>query len=90
MSSVELEKSGAKVEKPTQVAGATPGNLKVEPVDKSPGFSAAVFEEQVPVWKRIWRHSLTQMMLLSVQAFCGPAMDDAIAGLLPNLLCILR
>lgn len=35
----------------------------------------------VPLWKRVWRHSLTQMMLLSVQAFCGPAMSDAIAGL---------
>ncbi|OQD68825.1 hypothetical protein PENDEC_c030G00256 [Penicillium decumbens] len=35
----------------------------------------------VPLWKRVWQHSLTQMMLLSVQAFCGPAMSDAITGL---------
>jgi MFS family permease len=39
------------------------------------------YARTVPRWKRIWQHSLTQMMLLSVQAFCGPAMDDAIAGL---------
>ncbi|KAJ0107791.1 UNC93-like protein 2 [Diaporthe amygdali] len=39
------------------------------------------YRENVPLWKRIWQHSLTQMLLLSVQAFCGPAMDDAIAGL---------
>ncbi|KKY34248.1 hypothetical protein UCDDA912_g05807 [Diaporthe ampelina] len=39
------------------------------------------YRRDVPLWKRIWQHSLTQMMLLSVQAFCGPAMDDAIAGL---------
>jgi len=32
-------------------------------------------------WVRFRQHSLTQMMLLSIQAFCGPAMDDAIAGL---------
>ena len=35
----------------------------------------------VPIWKYIWRHSLTQMILLSIQAFCGPAMSDSIAGL---------
>ncbi|KAI5380428.1 hypothetical protein J4E82_001006 [Alternaria postmessia] len=39
------------------------------------------YARTVPRWKRIWQHSLTQMMLLSVQAFCGPAMADAIAGL---------
>jgi hypothetical protein len=38
------------------------------------------YERSVPLWKRVWQHSLTQMMLLSVQAFCGPAMADAIAG----------
>jgi hypothetical protein len=38
------------------------------------------YERTVPLWKRVWQHSLTQMMLLSVQAFCGPAMADAIAG----------
>jgi hypothetical protein len=35
----------------------------------------------IPMWKYIWHHSLTQMILLSIQAFCGPAMSDAIAGL---------
>ncbi|KAJ4986083.1 major facilitator superfamily transporter [Stagonosporopsis vannaccii] len=39
------------------------------------------YERKVPLWKRVWQHSLTQMLLLSVQAFCGPAMADAIAGL---------
>lgn len=39
------------------------------------------YRSSVPTWKRVYRHSLTQMMLLSVQAFCGPAMWDAIAGL---------
>lgn len=39
------------------------------------------YQKEVPLWKRIHQHSLTQMMLLSVQAFCGPAMADAIAGL---------
>ncbi|KAL7624796.1 hypothetical protein AAE478_004010 [Parahypoxylon ruwenzoriense] len=39
------------------------------------------YRKAVPLWKRIHQHSLTQMMLLSVQAFCGPAMADAIAGL---------
>lgn len=38
------------------------------------------YRHQVPLWKRVWQHSLTQMLLLSVQAFCGPAMDDAISG----------
>lgn len=45
------------------------------------------YRRDVPLWKRIWQHSLTQMMLLSVQAFCGPAMDDAIAGKYPGNLC---
>lgn len=39
------------------------------------------YRRTIPLWKRVWRHSLTQMMLLSVQAFCGPAMSDAISGL---------
>ncbi|KAL2135309.1 hypothetical protein VTI74DRAFT_9077 [Chaetomium olivicolor] len=39
------------------------------------------YRRTVPWWKRAYKHSLTQMMLLSVQAFCGPAMWDAIAGL---------
>ncbi|KAM0421264.1 hypothetical protein ACHAPT_010986 [Fusarium lateritium] len=47
-----------------------------------PDHGTATTEEiSMPRWKRVWQHSLTQMMLLSVQAFCGPAMSDAIAGL---------
>ncbi len=38
------------------------------------------YKRDVPLWRRVWQHSLTQMILLSVQAFCGPAMADAIAG----------
>lgn len=34
----------------------------------------------IPLWKRVWRHSLTQMVILSIQSFCGPAMSDAITG----------
>lgn len=43
------------------------------------------YRQQTPLWKRAWQHSLTQLMLLSVQAFCGPAMDDAIAGKMTSL-----
>ncbi|KPM42517.1 hypothetical protein AK830_g4027 [Neonectria ditissima] len=50
--------------------------LPAPPVD-----AACTTATTMPRWKQIWRHSLTQMMLLSVQAFCGPAMSDAIAGL---------
>lgn len=39
------------------------------------------YRRSVPLWKRVHQHSLTQMMLISVQAFCGPAMSDAIAGM---------
>ena len=38
------------------------------------------YRETVPLWKRVWQHSLTQMILLSIQSFCGPAMSDAITG----------
>ncbi|KAJ4412255.1 hypothetical protein N0V91_000724 [Didymella pomorum] len=56
------------------------------PVDVQVGYTderinMEEYERTVPLWKRVWQHSLTQMMLLSVQAFCGPAMADAIAGL---------
>lgn len=39
------------------------------------------YRQNVSFRKRFYQHSLTQMMLLSMQAFCGPAMADAIAGL---------
>lgn len=44
----------------------------------------AEYRKATPRWERIWRHSFTQMMLLSMQAFCGPAMSDAIQGMLPS------
>lgn len=46
-----------------------------------PGIDMEHYRNTVPLWKRVWQHSLTQMMLLSIQAFCGPAMSDAIAGM---------
>lgn len=52
--------------------------------DNAIGHSAVIdmqhYKDTVPLWKRVWQHSLTQMMLLSIQAFCGPAMADAITG----------
>lgn len=45
-----------------------------------PGVDMEHYRATVPLWKRVWQHSLTQMMLLSIQAFCGPAMSDAITG----------
>ncbi|KAJ5232589.1 hypothetical protein N7468_005545 [Penicillium chermesinum] len=49
--------------------------------DPAPAIDMQEYKATVPLWKRVWQHSLTQMMLLSVQAFCGPAMADAITGL---------
>ncbi|KAE8365746.1 major facilitator superfamily domain-containing protein [Aspergillus caelatus] len=54
-----------------------PPTTPTNTIDQGHGVSI----EAIPLWKRVWRHSLTQMMLLSVQAFCGPAMSDAITGL---------
>ena len=38
------------------------------------------YKNAVPWWKRVYQDSFTQMMLLSMQSFCGQAMADAIAG----------
>lgn len=62
-----------------------------DPHDDTPSFSDNAigqssvidmehYKATVPLWKRVWQHSLTQMILLSIQAFCGPAMADAITG----------
>ncbi|KAJ5161707.1 hypothetical protein N7492_007099 [Penicillium capsulatum] len=53
----------------------------VEITDGAFGVDMEHYKATVPLWKRIWQHSLTQMILLSVQAFCGPATSDAITGL---------
>lgn len=45
------------------------------------------YRQGIPRWKRIYQHSLTQMLLLSVQGFCGPAMADAIAGEAQSQIC---
>ncbi|OCF31995.1 membrane protein [Kwoniella heveanensis BCC8398] len=75
---------------PNTYAGGRDDNLRVVRVNDAPyqhrsplddDFDAVVYRNEVPLWKRIRNHSLTQMMLISIQAFCGPAMADAIAGL---------
>ncbi|KAI9374736.1 major facilitator superfamily domain-containing protein [Aspergillus egyptiacus] len=50
-------------------------------IEHGQGAGVKLDGASMPRWKRIWQHSLTQMILLSIQAFCGPAMSDAIAGL---------
>lgn len=62
---------------------AREGSLDPSPTsatDIAHGVNMDHYRSTVPLWKRVWQHSLTQMMLLSVQAFCGPAMSDAITG----------
>lgn len=54
--------------------------VEAEITDLPHGIDIDEYRATVPLWKRVWQHSLTQMMLLSVQAFCGPAMSDAITG----------
>lgn len=58
--------------------GALPMNATNNAADL---VDMAADRQTVPLYMRIWRNSLTQMFLLSMQAFCGPAMSDAIAGL---------
>lgn len=50
------------------------------PVEGDEQVDMDAYRASVPKWKRVYQNSLTQMLLMSVQAFCGPAMDDAIAG----------
>ncbi|KAK6951504.1 hypothetical protein Daesc_006025 [Daldinia eschscholtzii] len=58
------------------------GSLPMNPTnDADERVDMDTYAKTVPLWKRVHQHSLTQMLLLSVQAFCGPAMADAIAGL---------
>jgi hypothetical protein len=75
---------------PNTYAGGTDDALRTkgdDPLNTVPSYEVVdervnmeEYARTVPKWKRIWQHSLTQMILLSVQAFCGPAMADAIAG----------
>ncbi|CAI7626865.1 unnamed protein product [Penicillium pancosmium] len=58
-----------------------PETQQAELTDLPHGIDVEQYRATVPRWKRIWQHSLTQMVLLSIQAFCGPAMSDAITGL---------
>jgi len=59
--------------------GTLPMNLA--PAEVSEMVDMDAYRQSVPAWKRFYQHSLTQMFLISMQAFCGPAMADAIAGL---------
>jgi hypothetical protein len=34
------------------------------------------YRATVPLWKRVWKHSLTQMLLMSIQVLCRPDMGD--------------
>lgn len=51
-----------------------------DPVEINDRVNMEAYRQSVPLWRRIWQDSFTQMMLISMQAFCGPAMADAIAG----------
>ncbi|OCF62016.1 membrane protein [Kwoniella mangroviensis CBS 10435] len=75
---------------PNTYAGGRDDNLRIKdgalPInasnDAEGDFDMVAYKRDTPLWKRIKDHSLTQMILLSIQAFCGLAMADAIAGLL--------
>lgn len=56
-------------------------NPMVRPEHGDERVDMHAYTKNVPRWKRIYQNSFTQMVLLSVQSFCGPAMADAIAGL---------
>lgn len=64
------------VPNPHDDAPAPPANVS----NRSQGVNTEQYRATVPLWKRVWQHSLTQMILLSIQSFCGPAMSDAITG----------
>lgn len=74
----------AMVDTKTMASQSEHASLPVKPG----AVQEAVIAESYEYWrnlsllKRVWHHSLTQMILLSIQAFCGPAMSDAIAGTL--------
>ncbi|WWC66075.1 uncharacterized protein I303_108697 [Kwoniella dejecticola CBS 10117] len=72
---------------PNTYAGGKDDNLRIRDLpanasnDAEGDFDVQAYRQNTPSWKRVKDHSLTQMILLSIQAFCGPAMADAIAGL---------
>lgn len=77
--------TGSKTAPPQDDRPASP----VAMAEVVPGVDIEHYRATVPLWKRVWQHSLTQMMLLSIQAFCGPAMSDAITGKEAPLSCIV-
>lgn len=68
------------VSNPREEVPRDPETQQAELTDLPHGIDVEQYRATVPRWKRIWQHSLTQMVLLSIQAFCGPAMSDAITG----------
>ncbi|KAL2851173.1 major facilitator superfamily domain-containing protein [Aspergillus pseudoustus] len=66
---------------PVPTAQEDPSVAPYSATDVSNEVDIDQYRATVPLWKRVWQHGLTQMILLSVQSFCGPAMGDAIAGL---------
>lgn len=67
----------------TKSETVTPNQHSIPPANTPDNGHRVNMEEYrvtVPLWKRVWQHSLTQMILLSIQSFCGPAMSDAITG----------
>lgn len=66
---------------PPQDESLQPGELTSRPTGTAQvAVNMDEYKSTVPLWKRIWQNSLTQMLLMSIQAFCGPAMGDAIGG----------
>ena len=57
-----------------------PADVDVEVGYTDERINMEEYERSVPLWKRIWQNSITQMMLLSVKALFIPDMADAIAG----------
>ncbi|WWC65086.1 uncharacterized protein I303_107700 [Kwoniella dejecticola CBS 10117] len=49
--------------------------------DANHGVDQLRYKQDTPLWKRLRQHSLTQMIFIPIQAFCGPALSDAIGGL---------
>jgi hypothetical protein len=63
-----------------RTGGTEPTNAPVADNSGDENVNMSNYRRDVPLWKRLHQHSLTQMLLISIQAFCGPAMSDAIAG----------
>jgi hypothetical protein len=72
--------TGARVLQDVPTKGTDPMNAPHTYEISDERVNMEEYGRNVPLWRRVWQNSLTQMLLLSMQAFCGPAMADAIAG----------